>query len=77
MPWTELLTCEESLFETDDDITEGLVVLAPWFNDIIRHAEAVVITNKGNKHCVCLPHNYTLIFCFFGLGAKSTKKISC
>ena len=70
LPWTELLTAEESLFETYDDITEGLTVLAPWFDDVsttIRHAEAVVIINKGNQQLLSftlpLQHN-------FGLGNK-------
>ena len=52
------MTSEESLFETYDDITEELAVLAPWFDDAsstIRHAEAVVIT-KVTKNIPLLYH---------------------
>lgn len=48
LEWTDLLTLEEVLFESSEDLTEGTRILAPWFNgnpSDIQYAEAVV-TNK-------------------------------
>lgn len=49
LPWTELLTMEEIPFESLDDLTEGVNVMAPWYDDsslTIQHAQAVII-GKG------------------------------
>ena len=47
--WTELLTMDETPFESVDDLTEGVNVMAPWYDDnslTIQHAQAIVI-GKG------------------------------
>ena len=49
LPWTELLTMDETLFESLDDLTEGVSVMAPWYDDdtlTINHARAVVVTGE-------------------------------
>ena len=46
LPWTELLTMDETPFESIDDVTEGLNVMAPWYDDDsigIQHAQAVIL----------------------------------
>ena len=49
LPWTELLTMDETPFESVDDLTEGVNVMAPWYDDnsvTIQHAQAIVV-GKG------------------------------
>ena len=49
LPWTELLTINETPVESLDDLTEGVNVMAPWYDDnsiTIQHAQAVII-GKG------------------------------
>ena len=51
LPWTELLAMDETPFDSLDDLTEGLCVMAPWYDDnslTINHAKAVVIV-KGKQ----------------------------
>ena len=33
LPWTELLTMDETPFVSIDDVTEGMNVMAPWYDD--------------------------------------------
>lgn len=49
LPWTELLTMDEIPFESPENLTEGVNVMAPWYDDnslTIQHAQAIVI-GKG------------------------------
>ena len=49
LPWTELLTMDETLFESLDDLAEGVSVMAPWYDDdtlTINHAPAVIIQGE-------------------------------
>ena len=46
LPWTELLTMDETPFVSIDDVTEGMNVMAPWYDDdsiTIQHAQAVIV----------------------------------
>ena len=47
LPWTELPTMDETPFVStdDDDVTEGMNVMAPWYDDsiTIQHAQAVIV----------------------------------
>ena len=46
LAWTELLTMDETPFESVDELAECVNVMAPWYHDNsakIQHAQAVVI----------------------------------
>ena len=58
LPWSELLTLDEVLFESLEAVDESVNVLAPWWNEstlTVKPAEAV-ITCKGVLNCVLLVH---------------------
>ena len=51
---------DETLFESLDDLTEGVSVMAPWYDDdtlTINHARAVVVTGEhAHIHLPMLTH---------------------